>query len=324
MELRPLLSILADGAFHSGEQIGRDLSISRTAVWKQVDKLRRIGVEIHSVTGKGYRLPAAIRLLDSEQILACLGVDAGICRSELHVAFSTKSTNQEALAAAHGGATSGIYVAEYQEHGRGRRGRTWVSPAGSNIYFSMLVTFAKGVAELEGLSLAVAVLVVDALNSSGYAGFRLKWPNDVLRDSRKVAGILLEVTGDMAGPCKVVIGIGINVRVSAALKSQVSQPVAGLVEGTSAVPDRNLIVANLVRELQKGITAFERHGFGPFKDRWQSIDAYNGQLVRVGVNPDWVEGRILGVDNKGALRLETGNGVRLVSSGELAPSVRGV
>lgn len=322
MELRPLLNILADGAFHSGEQIGRDLSISRTAVWKQVDKLRRVGVDIHSVTGKGYRLPAAMRLLDAEQILAHLGEDADRWKSDLHVRFSTHSTNKDAMAAAQSGQLSGIFVAEHQERGRGRRGRTWVSPAGSNIYFSMLITFAKGVAELEGLSLAVAVIVVDALNASGYDGFRLKWPNDVLRDSRKLAGILLEVTGDVAGPCKVVIGIGINVRVSGALKSQVDQPVAGLVEGTSDVPDRNLIVANLVRELQRGIAEFERHGFEPFRGAWQSIDAFRGQVVRIGVSSDWIEGRVLGVDNRGALQLETDSGIKLVSSGELAPSVR--
>ncbi len=322
MELRPLLNILADGAFHSGEQIGRELSISRTAVWKQVDKLRRVGVDIHSVTGKGYRLPAAICLLDAEQILSHLGGEADRWKSDLHVTFSTLSTNKDALAAAQNGRSSAIFVAEHQERGRGRRGRTWVSPAGSNIYFSMLITFAKGVAELEGLSLAVAVIVVDALNASGYHGFRLKWPNDILRDSRKVAGILLEVTGDVAGPCKVVIGIGINVRVSGALKSQVDQPVAGLVEGTSDVPDRNLIVANLVRELQRGIAEFERHGFEPFRGPWQSIDAFRGQFVRIGISSDWIEGRVVGVDNRGALQLETDSGAKLVSSGELAPSVR--
>lgn len=322
MELKPLLKILADGAFHSGEQIGRDLAISRTAVWKQVDKLRRIGVDIHAVTGKGYRLPAAIRLLDAQEILAHLGGDADRWKSDLHVKFSTVSTNKDALAAAHGGGTSGVFVAEHQEQGRGRRGRTWISPAGANIYFSMLVTFAKGVAELEGLSLAVAVVVVNALNASGYAGFLLKWPNDVLRDSRKVAGILLEVTGDVAGPCKVVIGIGINVRVSGALKSQVDQPVADLADGASAVPDRNLIVANLVRGLQQGVIEFERHGFECFREQWESLDAYRGQLVRLGLGADWVEGRVIGVSNKGALQLETAHGVKLVTGGELAPSVR--
>lgn len=324
MELRPLLNILADGAFHSGEHIGRELSISRTAVWKQVEKLRRIGVDIHSVTGKGYRLPAAIKLLDAERILDYLGSDADRWTSSLHVSFSTLSTNKDCLAAAHNGASCEVFVAEHQERGRGRRGRTWVSPAGSNIYFSMLVTFAKGVAELEGLSLAVAVLVVSALSASGYGGFRLKWPNDVLRGSGKVAGILLEVTGDVAGPCKVVIGVGINVRVSSTLKSQVDQPVADLVEGTSDVPDRNLIVANLIRELQNGIAEFERQGFGSFRDRWQAIDAFSGQRVRIGIGSEWMEGRVLGVDNTGALRLETSNGVKLVSSGELAPSVRAV
>lgn len=324
MELRLLLRILADGAFHSGEQIGRDMSISRTAVWKQVEKLRGLGVDIHSVTGKGYRLPAAMVLLDSQRIIAQLGGDAGHWRKVLRVEFSTTSTNKDALEAAHRGHEDGIFVAEHQSEGRGRRGRSWVSPAGSSIYFSMLVTFAGGASELEGFSLAVAVMVVRALNASGYTGFSLKWPNDILREFRKVAGILLEITGDLTGPCRIVIGIGINVRVSATLMSRVDQPVAALAEGTSAVPDRNLIVANLIRELHHGIAEFESGGFAGFKEQWEAIDAYKGHSVRIGGPAGWVEGRVLGVNDKGALQLETVDGHTSLTGGELAPSVRGL
>jgi len=324
MDLRRLLNTLADGAFHSGEQIGRDLSISRTAVWKQVEKLRGLGLDIHSVTGKGYRLPAAMVLLDSKKIIAQLGGDAERWTKVLSVKFSTVSTNRDALEAARSGQEYGIFVAEHQSEGRGRRGRSWVSPAGASIYFSMLVTFAGGAAELEGLSLAVAVMVVRALNASGYTGFSLKWPNDVLRELRKVAGILVEITGDLTGPCKIVIGVGINVRVSATLKSRVDQPVAALAEGTSAVPDRNLIVANLIRELQHGIAEFESGGFAGFKEQWEAIDAYKGHLVRIGCPAGWVEGRVLGVNGRGALQLETVDGHKSVTGGELAPSIRGL
>ena len=322
MKLRPLLEILADGNFHSGEQIGLALSISRTAVWKKIDKLRSMGVEIHSVTGKGYRIPVAVCLLDKRLILELLGRDSETWASRLEVLFSTTSTNADAMFSAQQGLDFNVHVAEHQTEGKGRRGKEWRSPLGSNIYFSMLVSFPSGVAALDGLSLAVAVLVVGALRASGYSGFGLKWPNDILLDGKKLAGILLEITGDVAGPCKVVIGIGINTHLSASIRHEIDQPVIDLAEKFSSPPDRNVIVANLIRALANGVSKFETQGFSAYQAQWQELDLFKGQHVRVGIGRDAVEGLVEGIDHKGALVLRTSSGIRVICSGELIPTMR--
>jgi len=322
MELRPLLQILSDGYFHSGEQIGRSLAISRTAVWKQINRLREIGVEVHSVTGKGYRLPMAMCLLDRHVILALLGPDASHWESRLYLTFSTSSTNIDAMKYAQRGADSIVCIAEHQSEGRGRRGREWQSPLGCNISLSMLESFRSGAGALDGLSLAVAVMVVDALNESGYSGFKLKWPNDVFLDGKKLAGILLELTGDVSGPCKVVIGVGINTQMPATVKSRVDQPVIDLAEKFVVPPDRNLIVANLIRNLSAGLAVFGSEGFIAFKERWELLDLYRGKQVRLGAGVEAVEGLVQGVDGRGALLLKTGDNVRAINGGELFPSLR--
>jgi len=322
MELRPLLQILSDGSYHSGGQISRSLAISRTAVCKQIDRLREMGVEVHSVTGKGYRLPMAMGLLDRRVILELLGTEAAHWESRLDVTFSTSSTNIDAMRRAQQGEDSIVCIAEHQSEGRGRRGREWHSPLGRNISLSMLVSFKSGVGALEGLSLAAALMVVDALNQAGYSGFRLKWPNDIFLDGRKLAGILLELTGERSGPCKVVIGIGINTQMSSMAKSLVDQPVIDLAEKFVGRPDRNLIVANLIRSLCAGLAVFESEGFIAFKDRWEALDLYRGKNVRFGFVSEAVEGLVQGVDDRGALLLKTDDGVRTINSGELIPSLR--
>jgi BirA family biotin operon repressor/biotin-[acetyl-CoA-carboxylase] ligase len=322
VDLRPLLEILSDGSFHSGEQIGRTLSISRTAVWKQVEKLREMGVRIHSVTGKGYRIPESVNLLSKQVILRNLGPGAYRWQSRLNISFTTKSTNLDAMSGAQSGVDSAVYLAEHQSEGRGRRGREWQSPLGSNIYMSMLVTFQSGIAALEGLSLAIAVMVVRALQKSGYSGFSLKWPNDILLDGRKLAGILLELTGDVAGPCKVVVGIGINTQLTAACISRIEQPVADLAGSFVIPPDRNLIAACLIHSLSDGISLFEADGFSAFHEDWEALDQYRGKQVQIGSGISKAEGLVLGVDARGALLVETVDGLRVFNGGELAPSVR--
>jgi BirA family biotin operon repressor/biotin-[acetyl-CoA-carboxylase] ligase len=281
-----------------------------------------MGILIHSVTGKGYRIPETINLLSKQAILRNLGSEAYRWQSRLNISFSTKSTNLDAMYGAQSGVDSAIYLAEHQSEGRGRRGREWQSPLGTNIYMSMLVSFQSGIAALEGLSLAVAVMVVRALQKSGYSGFSLKWPNDILLDGRKLAGILLELTGDVAGPCKVVVGIGINTQLSAAYVSRIEQPVADLAGSFAIPPDRNFIAACLICALCDGISQFEAAGFSAFHKDWEALDHYRGKQVQIGSGAAKAEGIVLGVDVRGALRVETVDGLLVFNGGEIAPSVR--
>jgi len=324
MDLWPILHILSDGAFHSGEKLGLTLGVSRTAVWKQIDRLRAMGVEVHSVTGKGYRLPVALSLLSVNAILEILGPESRQWESKLELRLSTPSTNGDALKGAQLGKRSLVCIAEHQSEGRGRRGRLWLSPLGCNIYLSMLVSIQSGMGALEGLSLAVAVMAANSLNDSGYSGFKLKWPNDIFLDGKKLGGILLEVTGDISGPCKVVIGVGLNIQLPKASKEQIEQPVIGLSEKFVGVPNRNKIVADLIRNLAAGVTLFEKKGFVAFKGQWEELDMYRGKLVSFGAGADIVEGVVQGVDGRGALLLRTGDVIKVMNGGEMFPSIRAV
>lgn len=322
MELLPLLQVLSDGQFHSGEQLGGKLCLSRSAVWKQIERLRELGVEVHSVTGKGYRLPATFDLLAREKILDYLGVGSAEWENCFDVLFTVGSTNAEAMRLAQEGADRYLILAEHQTQGRGRRGRVWVSPLGANIYFSMVVSFQMGIAALEGLSLAVALHIVRALEMEGVTGLGVKWPNDILLEGRKLAGILLEVCGDLAGPCKVVIGLGINIRMPMSASAQIDQPYTDLATHFSRPPDRNKIVATVIDQLSQGLERFKVSGFAPLQSWWDSLDVYRNGMVEVRAGSNVVEGRVLGVSNTGALILETLHGLKVIAGGELIPSMR--
>ena len=271
--LRDLLKILADGGFHSGEELGAQLGVTRAAVWKQLKKLESLNIPLSSVKGKGYRLSDAIQLLDEEEIkekvegrLDCLDV-----------LLNTESTNSYLLehASDHMGKRYAV-LAEKQESGRGRRGRTWVSPFGKNIYLSMLWSFSGGIGSLEGLSLVIAIAVEKALSELGVDSAKLKWPNDIYLNNKKLAGILLEVSGEYSGHCQVVIGIGLNIKLSDYDAESIDQPWAQLSEHLNNT-DRNTISAALISNLIRAIEQFEKTGFKMFKDYWTERDAFLDQ-----------------------------------------------
>jgi BirA family transcriptional regulator, biotin operon repressor / biotin---[acetyl-CoA-carboxylase] ligase len=322
MNLVPLLSFLADGNFHSGETLGRELNVSRSAIWKQINALKSLGIELHSVTGKGYRLQEPMTLLSREIILSMLP-DPERFRDCFDVHLTIGSTNTEAMFRAQQGVPTYLVLSEHQSQGRGRRGRTWVSPFGRNLYLSLAWSFQNGIAALEGLSLLVALVVVRALRKLGVVGLGLKWPNDVLLDGSKLAGILLEIQGDLTGPCKVVIGIGLNVQMPRTAAAQIDQAFSDL-QTTSAPLDRNWIAAALISELASGLDRFTRLGFGADRDEWESLDIYKGREVEVSSGSSSIRGSVQGVDDGGALLLNTPTGLRTITGGEVFPSLRPV
>ncbi len=177
--LNQLLHLLADGKFHSGTELGERLQMSRAAVWKQLKGIEQLGVQVHRVRGKGYRLPHGLDLLDVEAIVRHDPQLAQLFDVEL--LMSTESTNRLLMQRQGDGAIHGQAVfAEVQTGGRGRLGRQWQSPFAQQLALSVGWQFAGGVAALEGLSLVVGLAVVDALQSVGVSGAGLKWPNDVL------------------------------------------------------------------------------------------------------------------------------------------------
>jgi BirA family biotin operon repressor/biotin-[acetyl-CoA-carboxylase] ligase len=317
--LRALLTLLADGRFHSGEELGRALGVSRAAVWKSIQVLPLQGVTIDAVQGRGYRLREPLELLDPSAIAAA--VDPALRRElgPVEVLFEVDSTNRRLMTQAAGAVQGSTCLAETQSAGRGRRGRPWLSPFGANLYLSMLWRFSEGPARLSGLSLAVGVACVRALARLGARGVQLKWPNDLLWDGRKLAGILLEVAGESNGPCHVVVGIGVNLRMPHG--ADIDQPWADLRE---IAPDvsRNVLGGALIEELARVMREFEIGGFEALRSEWLANDAFAGRPVTLHLPSGPISGVARGVDAGGHLLLETATGIQRFASGEVSLRAR--
>jgi BirA family biotin operon repressor/biotin-[acetyl-CoA-carboxylase] ligase len=253
---------------------------------------------------------------DREAILAALPPAARGQVATLVVAEETGSTQADALAAPAPAAGVALYVADRQTAGQGRRGRTWVSPPDANLYLSAARRIARPLSQLGGLSLAVGVAVVEALQALGVDGAGLKWPNDVLVDGRKLGGILVDARADGAGSIAVV-GIGLNLRMPAGAAAAIDQPWCDLA-GLGHAPPRDAVAAAVAAALLDAFALFEAEGLAPFLARWQAHDALAGRAARLLEGERETAGTVLGVDARGALRFATADGERLVHSGELS------
>jgi BirA family biotin operon repressor/biotin-[acetyl-CoA-carboxylase] ligase len=316
-----IVRLLADGELWSGEDIAARLCISRAAVWKAVRKASEIlQLEIDAVRGRGYRLRAPLELLDTDVICAALMEPVLGQLAEISLFDLIDSTNTWLMQQARAGAPSGsLCLAERQSAGRGRRGRTWVSPFGGNIYLSLLWRFGLSPAELSGLSLAAGVAVARALESAGAADVGLKWPNDLHWRRRKLAGLLLEVAGESQGPSWVVIGVGVNLRLNPVHAADIDQPWVDLatVLGGSAF-SRNAVAAALIAELTAMLSVYGEQGFVPLVAEWRSRDAYLGEPVTLVIGEQRIAGVHAGIDGQGALLLEIDGELRAFQAGEVS------
>ncbi|WP_455201908.1 bifunctional biotin--[acetyl-CoA-carboxylase] ligase/biotin operon repressor BirA [Kaarinaea lacus] len=314
-----ILAILADGQFHSGQELADHMGLSRSGVWKQIQNLQVKGVEVYAVQGKGYRLSQPVELLSKEQIQNEIAARITDFSGDISVLWETESTNQYLTQSSAKAAVSGMTcLAEWQSAGRGRRGRSWVSPLGGNIYLSQLWRFNSGPAQLSGLSLAAAVAVVKVIHQFGATGAGLKWPNDILIDGQKLAGILLEINGESNGPSNVIVGIGINVRLPESSLQEIDQPVTSLEAVLGHKIQRNQFVAKLVCELFEVYQEFNERGFSSFIDQWLDLDVYLNQKVNLNLPTGNISGINRGVDSSGALQVEHGGQVYCYQSGELS------
>lgn len=326
MTIGNLMRLLSDGEVHSGEQLGETLGISRAAVWKQLKKLEALGVELVAVKGRGYRLAQRLEPLEGARIVERLPAQARHHLVRLFVEDQLPSSNEYLRQRFEQGAGHGeVCLVELQTAGRGRRGRVWTTPWGQSLMFSLGWRFESGVAVLEGLSLAVGVVIAQVLEQHGVAP-KLKWPNDVLMSEQgdaandelgKLAGILIEVTGDAAGPCEVVIGVGMNLWLPDAQRAAIDQPVAALFE---RLPDlsRNQLAADLVAGLLVMLADFEQDGFSAWRDAWNARHAYGGLPIRV-IQGQQSSDAIAGeVDESGNLWVTENGHSRRLAGGEIS------
>jgi BirA family biotin operon repressor/biotin-[acetyl-CoA-carboxylase] ligase len=313
-----LLKLLKDGRFHSGQALGAALGVSRSAVWKQLQQLEaELGVSIHKVRGRGYQLAAPLTLLDPVEI----GRLAPSCNWPVLVFDSIDSTNAEALRAIERlQAAPFLVLAERQTAGRGRRGRKWVSPFAENIYYSLVLRIEGGMRQLEGLSLVVGLAVMQALRELGVPGVGLKWPNDVLVGQKKIAGILLELVGDPADVCHVVLGVGINVNMQ--MTDEVDQQWTSMRLESGQMFDRNRLVAKIGTMLQKYLERHQVGGFSAVQAEWEQNHLWQGRAVSLIAGVNQINGEVLGIDSQGALRLKVGGVEKVFSGGELSLRLR--
>ncbi len=311
-----ILKLLSDGKFHSGEQLAKKLGISRAAIWKHIQTLQDYQLDVHAVTGKGYRLSPGIELFDAEKILeSCPESEI----QDLQIFTETTSTNEIILdQISHGSIHRHVVLAEYQESGRGRRGRYWLSRLGSGICLSVGWRFEGSPETLMGLSLATGVGLIRALEKTGIQNAGLKWPNDVLVDGRKLAGILLEMRGESAGPCNVVLGVGINVQRMPARQEGIEQPRTDVETLLGHKISRNELASGVIKELLIMLQRYQEHGFTAFLPEWNTHDCLLGQqavLLRAG---EEITGTVHGVDQQGALLMDINGQTERVISGDVS------
>jgi BirA family biotin operon repressor/biotin-[acetyl-CoA-carboxylase] ligase len=315
-----LLGLLADGRLHSGEWLAKELGVSRAAVWKGIERLRTLGLEVQALPRRGYCLSNAVELLDARRIAAELGPHRRPQLRKLELLFEVDSTNTRLLAAVPpppGFADAAL--SELQHAGRGRRGRNWIAPFGAGIALSMAWTFGEGAGALSALSLGVGVAIARALSRAGAAGVALKWPNDIWFKDRKIGGVLIELRAEAGGPAHVVIGVGINVVLTAAARREIEAGgvrVASVADACAETPSRNLVAGAILDELLSMLGRFEQEGFAAFREAWTALDALHGRPARVLLGESVIFGTARGVDPEGALLLETPDGVRRFVSGE--------
>lgn len=318
---RQILEILADGQFHSGEELGTATKITRSAVWKIIKQLMDLGVVIYSLKGKGYQIPDGLELLDEKKIRAHLSPTAKQIISQIEIFDSISSTNTYLYEKMKTSSINGqICLAEHQTAGKGRRGRGWHSPFGANLYFSLAWQFTNDPAELSGLSLAIAVAITRTLKQFGIEQqLALKWPNDVWWGKQKLAGVLLEIVAESHHTTKVIIGIGLNINMSQTNNISIDQAWTDIKKITGKLFSRNQLAGLLINEITTALTDFQTRGLIPFLPEWQKLDISRGHEVMLQNGERNIHGVALGITEKGELLVsDTNNNVKKFLSGEIS------
>jgi|CXWL01.1.fsa_nt_gi BirA family biotin operon repressor/biotin-[acetyl-CoA-carboxylase] ligase len=316
-----VLRLLNDGEFHSGVSISKQLQCSRATISNALKRIECIGVDIAKIHGRGYCWCNPIIWLNSESILRC--TSSQITFIDLKLFDSIDSTNNYLLNDFQKQPNDNDFIpivaAELQTNGRGRLGRTWHTGLGDSLTFSLRWRFEQGVSALSGLSLVIGIGIVRVLKSLSINNVNLKWPNDILFDYHKLAGVLIELSGEILGPSYAVIGIGINFSLSQIVKSSIDQKITDLLFITGKYLDRNLVLGALLSELRSILISFGKYGFVHFKKEWLSYHVYEGQPICLTLpNNSVIEGTVDGVNDDGSICMITNKGKNSYNVGDIS------
>ncbi len=305
-----LFELLSDGEFHSGELIAENFGITRSRVWSLINSLENKGVLISRVRGKGYKYNGGSKLLDVPKISDAL---SGL---QVNYIVECSSTNDMARDEAENQIKPLLAVSEYQSGGRGRRGRAWASDFAHNLTFTYMIPNFYTENGLEGLSLVVGYSIARTLSEKFNVGVGVKWPNDIFINQLKLAGVLVEVQGDITGSYNLMIGIGLNVNKLPKLDDRIDVQSLNRVLGKAI--DRSALLIAIIKNLMEDIDTFSRLGFVEFKSKWNDLDVFSNQEVQVQQGDRTVVGISRGVDSSGALILEHNGCNTLVHGGEVS------
>ncbi|CCQ11405.1 Biotin-protein ligase [Pseudoalteromonas luteoviolacea B = ATCC 29581] len=315
-----VLEALNLGGFVSGQALGVKLGISRTAVAKHITSLQEMGIDIFTVSGKGYCLNHSLPLLQTQKINEALVKLQDDTRRIVEVVPVIDSTNTELMRRIQAKAypNSGhTLLAEMQQAGRGRRGKVWQSPFGANLYLSYYWRLEDGMQAAMGVSVVVGLALYDAIKALYGIDVQLKWPNDVYLDKKKLAGILVELDGQMEGPCHLVIGIGVNLVMPQSAASAIDQPWQDLSSKVGKI-DKNALAAMLIVCLAKRLTTYRESGLKTFSQQWNSLNVFKGKSVRLSTGTQTWQGICEGINEQGALLLRCDGEVKAYFGGELS------
>lgn len=304
--LKKLIKLLSDGNYHQGSDLGKTLKITRSAIWKFTQQLKQLGIKINSEKARGYCMEEPVILLNANTIKKKF--DAPDQQFMLEILDTTTSTNDHLKKITPKNQVH-FCLAEQQTAGRGRLGRNWHSPFGVNIYLSCSWPFQKDLSQLSGLSLVVGLAVIEALKHfTPNESLKIKWPNDILWNHQKLAGILLEITAESNGFSNAIIGIGININSSKQTQDLIDQPWVSLHEITKNYFDRNELAAQLIKQLLLFISEFSKNGLEPFLDLWKQHDALINQSIQFKQGKEENSGTVMGIDKQGYLLIKKSDG----------------
>jgi len=299
-----------------------DMGCSRVTVWKSISELKSLGISIFSVKKKGYRLPKKISFFNIENIQRELGeLNQFVNLELLNVIDSTnKYLNTSANIKPH----ASVVIANIQTKGKGRRGRSWQASVGESLSMSILWKFDKGASGLSGLSLVVGVAIQRLMKKIGINNSFLKWPNDllILEDDTyfKLAGVLIELQGDLESRCSAVIGVGLNYDLSNDILNNIDQPATNIKKYLHSDIDLNQLSAMLIKEIINALSEFEKNGFLSVKEEWLSYNAFKEKTISfIKSGGEVITGQIVDIENDGALNIMQNNGIHeILISGEVS------
>lgn len=310
-----LISLLADGEWHSGSDLAARLGVTRATVSVRIGKLAELGLSVYSVVGRGYRLAQPGDFLAAESIRGALAADARSRIDDIQV-FETIDSTNNVLDRIDDGSTR-IALAESQTAGRGRTERRWITQFGCNLHLSLIHRLREPQAPLTALTPIIGVELARVLADPDLTGIGLKWPNDLMLDGAKVGGILVDYRGEAGGDTRLIVGVGINVTMASEMAADIDQPWTTLAHHAASPPARNELAARATGAVMSALDRFATGDNDHLADEWQAYDTLADQAVTtIGSNAP-PSGVARGVNADGSLRIESEGRVSRVYSGDV-------